>query len=120
MPMKICLVKGCGVKVYARHFCLKHYQHFRSGRTLDLIEPPPPARFKIASDKKRCRSRMSDGSQCVRPIKAAGMCSAHHKEAEDRRAFELREQPIVSDGFEYEGDEESLMRMCAQQEQVND
>jgi hypothetical protein len=111
---KICLVKGCGAEVYAKQVCLNHYQHIRKGKTFELRGEPlkPPT---IAPDKKRCLVRLRDGSRCIRSIKAGGMCSAHHKEAEDRRAFELREQPIDAVGAGFNGNEDELARMCAQQ-----
>jgi hypothetical protein len=109
MPKRThCIVIGCETKVYSKTFCVLHYRQNKRGVELEL-EPEPSNVPKIAPDKKRCRSRMRDGSQCVRPIKAKGLCSAHHREAEDRAAFGIREQPLDSTLHDYEGDEASLI-----------
>src|ERR1700689_717994 len=90
---RVCLVQGCtATKKYYRGFCSKHYQQFRSGKTLEMMEeaeevvaiPKPP---KPPVDKKRC-SAMVNGKRCIRGIRATGFCSAHWKEASDKSAYE--------------------------------
>lgn len=68
------------------------------------LKPP-----KIASDKNRCQARMSNRTQCVRKTKVKGLCFAHWREEIDRQACAVREQPIDSTGFEYEGRENELI-----------
>jgi hypothetical protein len=107
---KRCGVIDCKRKYYAMGWCGFHYAQHKRGVALN-VEDKPLVEAKIVDGKRRCHARMFDGSQCVRAIKAAGMCFAHHRESEDRALCELRESPIESTRRDYEGNEAALIKM---------
>jgi hypothetical protein len=105
---KHCGVIDCKRKYYAMGWCGFHYAQHKRGVALN-VEPASLTVPQVALDKKRCRARIRDGSQCVRVKHAAGLCFAHHKESEDRALCELREHPLESTRRDYEGREHELI-----------
>src|SRR5271156_2477539 len=110
--MGVCIVNGCTSTFrVVKNLCSRHYQQFLKGLTVEQMEVALTAALpapKIVPVKRRCPIRMN-GIQCVRERDGAKrLCFAHAGEAEDRAHFQLREQPIESSRFEYEGNEAAL------------
>ena len=115
--MDVCQVLKCENKAASRGRCQTHAAKVRKGLTFKMkpgerLQPPI-----IAADKRRCQAFMSNGTQCPRAKEGARkLCRAHDKEMSDRRAMDLRAdlEILPREPWVYEGDEESLARMCGQ------
>jgi hypothetical protein len=68
---------------------------------------------RVVGTTKQCKVYFADGRRCSRPRTVGGLCEAHKRESDMGAVFDLGRPASgspVRKHFEYEGDEDALVR----------